>query len=205
MSGLQPPRYVIFDLGGVLVDPDLPRLRRNLAALFRREVEAVDAAVFSSGLKEAHDLGALSPDEFHLRVCAGLDREVSAARFAAAWCDLFSERDEAVALLPELAGRCRLFVGSNTDPLHAGYLRDVYRWTDLFEDAWLSFEARTAKPDPAFLLGALAAFSLPAEHALFLDDRAENVAAAARLGLRTVHVTDRGAVARGLRREGLLR
>jgi len=204
MSYDEPPRYLIFDLGGVLVDPDLPRLKRNLAALFERDVETIDREVFASGLKEAHDLGEFGPDGFHARVCRALGKAVSAARFAAAWCDLFTERDEAVALLPVLAERCRLFVGSNTDPLHAGYIRDVYRWTDAFDEAWLSFEARVAKPDPAFLKGALTSFGLPADATLFLDDRSENVASASLLGLRTIHVTDPHAVARGLAAVGLL-
>ena len=202
--GPDPPTAVLFDLGGVLVDPDLARLKDNVARLYQCSVDEVDRAVFASGLKEAHDEGAFDADTFCTRVDRALGGGVSAGRLVAAWCDIFTVRAETVSLLPHLAGRCRLFIASNTDPLHAGYLRDVHRWTDLFEDAWLSFEARVAKPDPAFFRGLLAAFGLTAEETALFDDRPDNVESAARLGLRAFRDDEQDDVVRGLRSLGLL-
>jgi len=198
------PTSILFDLGGVLVDPDLARVKRCLARVFERTVAEVDRVVFASGLKEAHDVGAVDADTFCSRIAAALGPEVSTARVAAAWCDIFTVRAETVSLLPYLASRCRLFVASNTDPLHAAYLRDTHRWTDLFEDAWLSFEARVAKPDPAYFEGLLEGLGLVAAETAFFDDRPENVASAAALGLRAIQVTGPDDVVRGLRTLGLL-
>jgi len=201
---LDPPTSVLFDLGGVLVDPDLPGVKRCLARLFDCTVGRVDEVVFASGLKAAHDVGGVDPDTFCSRITAALGPEVSAARVAAAWCDIFAVRAETVSLLPYLASRCRLFVASNTVPLHAAYLRDTHRWTDLFEDAWLSFEAGVAKPDPAYFRGLLEGLGLAARETAFFDDRPENVESAASLGLRAFAVGRPEDVVRGLRALGLL-
>jgi len=192
---------LLFDLGGVLVDVDLERAKGNLAHLLGTSPAAVDAGVFASGLKDGFDRGVLDADAF---LATLLERfpspdPPSAGRLAVAWCDLFQERPEATRLLPELAQRHALYVCSNTDPLHAGYILDSYPWSRHFQDAWLSFEAGVAKPDPAYFEGALAAFGLTPAGAVLLDDRAENIAAAAALGLHTIHVTSRDAVAEGLR------
>ena len=50
-----------------------------------------------------------------------------------------------------------------------------------------------AKPDPDYFRAALAMAGVSADEALFVDDSAENIAAAAALGLRTLHhPTDAG-------------
>jgi len=50
-----------------------------------------------------------------------------------------------------------------------------------------------AKPAPEYFLGALEMAGVDADQALFVDDSAENISAAAALGLRTVHhPTDAG-------------
>ena len=57
-----------------------------------------------------------------------------------------------------------------------------------------------AKPAPEYFLGALEMAGVDADQALFVDDSAENISAAAALGLRTVHhPTDAGG--RALRSE----
>ena len=196
---------VMFDLGGVLVDVDNPRLVSSLALLYRRTVAEVETRVFDSGLKHAFDSGRLTPDAFHQAVSDALERsDVDGARFAATWCDIFTERHATTALLPGLATKVKLLVGSNTDPLHAGFLRDTHRWTDCFAEAWLSFEAGVCKPEVAFWQGALEHFGHAPEEVLFLDDRPENIASAALLGLRTVHVSDETSALAGLAYFGLL-
>lgn len=195
---------VLFDLGGVLVDVDLPALKAALAQVYMTTVERIDEAVFASGLKAAHDSGDLHPSEFHRQISKVLGRpEVQEIRFVAAWCGCFAERTAATDLLPGLAERAWVYIASNTDPLHAGYIRDVYAWTEVFSDAWLSFEAGVCKPDPRFFEGLLEGFGLEASRTAYFDDRADNVAAAQALGIRSFLVDGPGVVADGLRAIGL--
>ena len=63
-----------------------------------------------------------------------------------------------------------------------------------------SCQLKLAKPDPECLPRALARLGASADDVIFIDDRAENVAAAAALGLRSVHFTSPDGIARGRRR-----
>ncbi|KQX21609.1 hydrolase [Sphingomonas sp. Root50] len=54
---------------------------------------------------------------------------------------------------------------------------------DLFEDILVSGEVRLVKPDPAIYAMALDRFGLAAGEAIFIDDRADNVAAAEAAGI----------------------
>lgn len=196
---------VLFDLGGVLVDVDLPALKAGLAQIYLTTPERIDEAVFASGLKAAHDRGELPPWEFHRQINEALGRpDVQEIRFVAAWCACFTERAPAAALLPALAERAWIYVASNTDPLHAGFIRDVYPWAGLFTDAWLSFEAGVCKPDRRFFEGLLAAFELDPGRTAYFDDRPDNIAAARELGISCFVVDRPGAVEDGLRAVGLL-
>ena len=200
-----PVNAVLFDLGGVLVDVDLVGLKGGLAQVYGCTPQRIDEAVFASGLKTAHDDGRLDPSEFHARVNEALQRpDVPEVRFVAAWASCFRERTKTTALLPTLAQRCRLYVASNTDPLHAGFIRDVYPWTDLFLEAWLSFEAGVLKPDPRFFSELLQAFELDPARTAYFDDKPDNIIAARDLGIRGFVVEGLDCVPGGLRRVGLL-
>jgi len=59
----------------------------------------------------------------------------------------------------------------------------------LFDAVVISYEEQLAKPEPEIYRVALDRLGVPAFDALFVDDRAENIAAARELGLRTLLFT----------------
>jgi FMN phosphatase YigB (HAD superfamily) len=69
--------------------------------------------------------------------------------------------------------------------------------------AYLSHELGLVKPDGASFLKLLEIEGLPPEDCIFIDDRAENTAAAAALGMRTVTFTGRDAFLADLDRYGV--
>jgi len=71
--------------------------------------------------------------------------------------------------------------------------RPLDRWFDVVV---VSYEVGLAKPDPRIFELCLSRLGAHPREALFVDDRAENVAAAERLGIRTFHFTGDDASAR---------
>ncbi len=61
---------------------------------------------------------------------------------------------------------------------------------DRFQDIVVSGQEKLIKPDPAIFALASARFGLPPQAMFFIDDNAENIAAAAALGWHTHHFTD---------------
>jgi putative hydrolase of the HAD superfamily len=72
-----------------------------------------------------------------------------------------------------------------------------------FEHLVFSCALKSAKPDPECFQATLALLDAEPGDVVFLDDRAENVAGAAALGIRSVHFTDARAARAGLARHGI--
>jgi len=98
----------------------------------------------------------------HVRVQTAIDDLAAAGRPLAMLSNAPGELAEAISRLPVAA--------------HFGHL--------IF-----SCELKSAKPDPECYDRALARIGARADEVIFVDDRSENVAAAAALGLRSVHFT----------------
>jgi putative hydrolase of the HAD superfamily len=93
-----------------------------------------------------------------------------------------------------LAGRgvVRVLTTNQNEP-RAAWMRENLPYDELFDAQFYSCEIGLAKPDPAYFTYVLEALGIAPEDALFLDDTAENVEAAARLGLRAeLFARDRG-------------
>ena len=68
-----------------------------------------------------------------------------------------------------------------------------------FDGTVVSGEEGVVKPDPGIYQRRLRRYSIPAERAVFIDDRLENVEAARRLGLHGIHFVEPQAVRAELR------
>jgi len=74
----------------------------------------------------------------------------------------------------------------------------------LFYSVANSSEIGHAKPDREFFQAALSLAGIAAKNALFIDDTAENVAAAAALGIAAHHFNSAGLMEQLLREQGVL-
>ncbi len=93
---------------------------------------------------------------------------------------------ENVALFRSLRPQYRLAVVSNADVTLRARLGDGLGILDLFDDVVCSAEVGFAKPDAAIFRLACRRLGVEPQQCVFVDDAAENVAAAERLGIRGV-------------------
>jgi putative hydrolase of the HAD superfamily len=174
-------KAVAFDLGGVLVDVDHARAARRLG---------VDTAAWERGwfTGDAHDRvsrGLIDRDAFVADVAARLAHAPDA--LADAWASVVEVWSGAAELVAHVEARgLRVLVWSNTDPIHADVMARAL--PHVADARALSFRLGAMKPEPQFYTRALAADGLRAEDVLFLDDRADNVAAARALGVRAEQI-----------------
>ena len=101
---------------------------------------------------------------------------------------------ERVERIKELSGKYRLFLLSNTSPIHIRQVNKVLTQLnqptleELFERVFYSYEVRLAKPSPEIYQHVLTEAGLMADETAFFDDNAANIRAAAALGIHAVHV-----------------
>ncbi len=206
-------RLLLCDLGKVLVGFDhrliTARLAHEAAGPYQ-DPERLFKAIFhpATGLVHAYDEGQVTSREFHalLRATCGLRTPYDA--FAWKWSSIFTPMPETISLLEELRGRCRLLLLSNTNALHFAHLEERFPCLSaaggLFDDKILSFQIGLRKPDLEIFRHALAKTGIPAESALLIDDRPENVSAAETLGIHGHPFKNADHMARALRRYSLL-
>jgi putative hydrolase of the HAD superfamily len=89
--------------------------------------------------------------------------------------------------------RTRLALLSNApEPLADAIERS--HWVSHFDHRFYSCRLRRLKPEPRAFTDALSTMDATPEHVLFIDDRAENTAAAADLGMSTITFTSADAL-----------
>ncbi len=182
MSARRPA--VLFDLGNVLVRVNFARAVKRLQHL-APHVKVEQALLFDTSLARRFGLGELAPREFFSHLAADLGVSLHPEELAALWCDIFEPMPEMEALAAEvLAAGCRVYLASNTDPVHFAYERARIPVLERLTGLHLSYEVGLLKPDPAFFTSALSRFALSANDCIFLDDVAVNVAAAEQCGIR---------------------
>lgn len=190
-------KTLLFDIGGVLVDVRRDLARERWTQLTGRDGAEFDRVVFGDGRKDAFDRGALDTAAFFAAALADLDGQadpVLRPALEAAFRAIPQPRPWVVPLVAALAGRYRLALLSNIDPIH-GAVFTALPVARLFPTAAFSYRIGARKPEPAAYAAALDVLGGPApERVLLIDDLAPNVAAARAAGLRAAHVPDEAAL-----------
>lgn len=181
-------KVVCFDLGDVLVRLRFARCPQALCRLSGRTPAEIgpDARLFLDDRGLAYSAGQMAPDTF----LAELAREFGAPQLdrglvAAAWCAIFDPWPEMERVAEDaLASGAMVWLLSNTDPMHIAYLWPKMPILAQMDGLHLSYEVGVNKPDPRYFELFLQRTGFAAADCIYFDDRADNVAAAARLGFR---------------------
>ncbi len=184
---------IIFDLGGVLVRHDNEVLLDRLAACCAEPATARHLMARAVG-DEDFTTGRLGIDALHARLVAEHGFAPGYAHFLDLWSSHFSEEPGMEPLVLALAQRYRVVIFSNTNSAHIDHIRANYRVLTHAHAAYMSYELGLAKPYAEAFEKVLELEGRRPEECIFIDDRAENTAAAAALGIMTVTFTDRAAL-----------
>ena len=195
-------KNLIFDLGDVIIPIDLTAPVRNFAMLANLPEDEVRAIWKQHDIVNRYETGLIDDPAFreHVRQVLKNQDEKSPDGWAdevidTAWntvlLDLPVERIERIK---ELKKKYRLFLLSNTSPIH---IRQVNKMLtnlnqptleELFERVFYSYDVRMAKPSPEIYQHVLTEGGLESTETAFFDDNAANIRAAAGLGIQAVHV-----------------
>jgi putative hydrolase of the HAD superfamily len=181
-----PPRAVLFDADGVL--QRTAPWREDLAEVVGDDNEVRNERLFDD-IADAEGPRTLTGEaDLDHSLTKVLDRyddvDLPVEAVHDAWQAI--ELDEGVLDgVRSLAGRGLIrALTTNQNEQRAAWMRENLPFDELFDAQFYSCEMGLAKPDPAYFSHVLDALGVAPEDALFLDDTAENVESAARLGLR---------------------
>jgi epoxide hydrolase-like predicted phosphatase len=191
-------KNIIFDLGDVIIDIDVPRAARSFAELSQKPLEEVQKLIHQNEVFKKFETGQLSAPNFRNYIRELLSQpQWSDEEIDTAWNSLLLDIPPLrIEKIQELAQKgYRLFLLSNTSSIHVAEVNNIlYQTTgikqldDLFEKLFLSYEMGIMKPHHDIYHGVLSSAELLAHESLFLDDNADNIRAAQDVGIQTIHV-----------------
>lgn len=192
-AGAKAGAIVALDLGGIIVDVD----RARTAGVLGVAVADLEEVFFDGVDHDELTRGALHAEAFVSR--AATRAGCAPATVRAAWQAMVEVSPEGRALVDELlrAGYA-VHLWSNTDPLHLEKIVAALP-RGLLVDT-VSFKLGAPKPLPAYWSGALA----HGRPVIYVDDRADFVAAALRAGVPSVTCMGPAAARAALVEAGLL-
>lgn len=190
-------RNIIFDLGHVILNIDPMPMVEAFSQLGAPDAETAFKEACTNGLIDAHAKGALPAAEFESRFQKLLNIQVPSPDFEAAFnrmlLDIPQERLELLALLKE---KYRLFLLSNTNPIHLPYIQRYLKtligcgFEKYFEGEYYSHLIKLLKPDPASYKYVIKMNKLVPTETVFVDDALENIESAKKIGLQVIHISE---------------
>lgn len=202
----KPPRAVLFDLGGVLLDIDVGRAFTAWQAHTRLPPQRLRELYVLDDPFRHHETGHLDDAGYftHVKTLLEMECELDAVR-AGFDAILVGEIAETVAMLEAVRARVPCYAISNTNPSHVAEIERAFPgFLQRFDEVFVSHRIGRRKPQPECFAHVLQAIGVPAPEVLLFDDLAPNVEAAAALGIQAVQVRGPEDVRAALRERGLL-
>jgi FMN phosphatase YigB (HAD superfamily) len=195
-------RNLLFDLGNVIIDLDIPATENALRALLGPHMQSSFARNEQFGILRDYELGLLPEAEFFagFRELAGSPVPDEVIRNA--WNALLTGIPQPrLHMLETLRRDYQVFLLSNTNYTHLQwvyeYLERTYGITDFdtrfFDKPYYSHEIHLRKPDAEVYQYVLQDAGILGSETLFIDDNASNIEGAAECGLQ-VHHHSRGTI-----------
>lgn len=179
-------KNIILDFGGVILDIDFDKTHQ---AFHKLGVNGISDQLrkelfnFEAGLSDAQSLFSAFRTES--------DKTISDEDINHAWCQLLRDLPQyRIDYLSALGEKYPLYLLSNTNGLHIDYLRQrenskFSQFENAFDKVFYSHEMQSRKPDSEIFLKMIDDIKIKPNETLFVDDLADNIETADKLGFQT--------------------
>jgi putative hydrolase of the HAD superfamily len=199
-------KAIVFDLGNVLIPFD----NKIFVNRLNNTKKGIGDKLYDFYKSNYHfhrdfERGIILEEEFINKMLAVIEDIIDPETFRNYYADIFSLNEEVIALLPKLKKNYKLFLLSNTDPIHEKYGWRKYDFFIHFEKLILSHKVGAVKPEKEIYRAVeIASGFLPEEH-FFIDDIIDYINAAKDLGWGAVQFVDYATLEKDLRERNILK
>lgn len=181
-------KALVFDMGEVLIKTFDRTPRTKLAAQFNLSFEDLEKIVyFSKSALKAMD-GAISEEDHFRYVLQTIHAStMSIVDFQEAFWGGDNIDNEIITFISSLKDRYKLGLLSNAMETTRQRLNEKYDLLAYFDAGIFSCEVRMSKPEPEIYQLILKLLDVKPYESIFIDDNLENIYAAKKLGMATVH------------------
>jgi len=185
------PKVVLFDLGKVLVDFDWLLAARGISAQARATPEELIEFITTSDVMVRFEQGRITNEQFFREVQPVIGYSGTLEEFRQAFSDIFSEISEMLRLHARIrAAGILTWIFSNTNDWAVTHIRERFPFFANFDGYFLSYQLGVMKPHAGIYEAAERTTGCRGREILYIDDLAENAAAAAARGWQVIrHLT----------------
>ena len=181
-------KVVLFDCGGVVLRPQDNGTYQRWETHLGYQPGELAKRLWESDAYRRAEVGQLSEDGFWAEIVPTLPLnapvEIERLRFEL-W-DVFTPNEDVLTWAERLRARYKVAILSNATDALDDMLRSRFHIADRFDAIYSSARLGVAKPDAAIFNQVLRSLKIAPAESLFIDDRAENIAAAAHLGMHVL-------------------
>ena len=201
-----PVQAVLFDYGMVLSGPPDPVAWARIRTITGLEEEPLQREYWAH--RHDYDRGALTGIAFWHKTAEGADSVLTpqqVGQLLEADTDLWSQINQPMLDWAQRLQRAGVRTGilSNIGDAMTAGLTKKYDWLDGFYHRTWSYALKLAKPEIEIYKAAAEGLDTPPANILFIDDRAENVAAAQAAGMQAIQYRDHAEFELEMRERGL--
>lgn len=186
-------KNIIFDLGGVIINLDIPKTIEEFNKLSPKPFEEVYTQVQQYPLFDAFDKGHVSEEDFFNDLKRVTESSASIEELKFAWdAMLLDFPKHRLEQLAQLKNNYRLFLLSNTNETHIQtFERNLFQQhgyqnlEPFFEKVYYSCRIGMRKPDKEIFEFVLAENNLNPSETLFIDDSPQHVEGAGKTGIQS--------------------
>src|SRR3989338_24462 len=180
-------KVIIFDWGGVIffyrkgfVKKIASEYKINFSLFRRAELEN----------RLQHDVGGLTTKKFVHNINRQCDSHISVNDYYALHSQFVHLSKGMIKVIEQLKKRYKIFLlSNNSEPAHH-YIQKNKKIKKLFDKILFSYQVGLRKPDPRFFQHILKDEAVLFSECLFIDDRADSVAVAKKLGMHGLLYTN---------------
>lgn len=185
-------KNIIFDLGGVIINLDIPKTITEYNKLSQKPFETIYTQLQQSPIFDQFDKGKISETEFFNELSKSIQSETSLDQLKFAWNAMLLDFPiHRLELLTQLKKRYRLFLLSNTNETHIetfeANLYNQHGYKNLepfFEKVYYSCRIGMRKPDTEIFDFVLQENNLDPSETIFIDDSPQHVEGALKTGIQ---------------------
>lgn len=187
-------KAVIFDMGGVLVDLDVPAcIKAFIDDLNFNEIVDIIDPCHQKGIFGDMEEGKATADDFRNAVIAGSKPGVIPEDVdKTLWNILVGIDAYKIDLLKKLSENYDVYMLSNNNPICVPKAAEIFREAGFtmeedFKKCYISYQMGALKPSAQFYKAVMEDIGCPSENMLFIDDSQKNVDGAIAAGLPAVY------------------
>lgn len=193
MNHLDNITAIVFDLGGVIIDLDIDKTRKELFRLLGVEQPNLYYSNNHIPLFSDYEIGKISDSEFIDGLLKQSINGTTREDIINGWnAMLVTIPQKRINMLEKLGERYRIFILSNTNSIHTERFEKMASGhntlSELFEKSYYSHIIGHRKPHRAAFETVINNSKLKAATTLFVDDLTANIETARSLGFKTLHV-----------------